>query len=162
MLTNEELAALVATGAEQRSIEFKSTGSTNTESFVATVARACIALANQRDGGHVVIGVADNDPGGHSGGIDPQHLREWLSYDTVMQKINVYADPPLTLRLEERHLPSGAAVIVIEVAEFDQVPILSNRDYGKRSSGATCTRDPWLSPRVLAQTRRTNCERFFN
>ncbi|MFJ2543042.1 helix-turn-helix domain-containing protein [Microbacterium sp. NPDC087589] len=131
-MSNEQLAASVELGVETRAVEFKGAGSTGAKDFVATVARACIALANQRDGGHVVIGVVDNDPGGGSGGLDAEQLAEWLNADTVLSKINTYADPPLVLRIERRELPSGAPVVVIEVAEFDQVPVLAARDYGSK------------------------------
>lgn len=99
MLSNEELAASVELGVETRAVEFKGAGSTGAKDFVATVARACIALANQRDGGHVVIGVVDNDPGGSNGGLDDAQLAEWLNADNVLSKINTYADPPLALRI---------------------------------------------------------------
>ncbi|MFK0402764.1 helix-turn-helix domain-containing protein [Microbacterium sp. NPDC090225] len=141
MLSNEQLAASVELGVETRAVEFKGAGSTGSKEFVATVARACIALANQREGGHVVIGVVDSDPGGASGGLDADQLAEWLNADNVLSKINTYADPPLVLRIEKRELPSGAAVVVIEVAEFDQVPVLAARDFGgKITKGQLYTR----------------------
>lgn len=130
MLSNEELAALIEVGVETRGIEFKGPGSTSSKEFVALVARACMALANQRDGGHLVIGVVDKDPGGTSGGLTEEQVDEWLTYDTVVAKVNTYADPPLRLALARRQLPNGSPVVVIEVAEFSEIPILSARDYG--------------------------------
>lgn len=129
MLSNEELAALIEVGVETRGIEFKGPGSTSSKEFVALVARACMALANQRDGGHLVIGVVDKDPGGTSGGLTKERVDEWLAYDTVVAKVNTYADPPLRLALARRQLPNGSPVVVIEVAEFAEIPILSARDY---------------------------------
>lgn len=131
MLSNEELAALIEVGVETRGIEFKGPGSTSSKDFVALVARACMALANQRDGGHLVIGVVDKDPGGASGGLTEEQVDEWLAYDTVVAKVNTYADPPLRLALARRQLPNGSFVVVIEVAEFAEIPILSARDYGR-------------------------------
>ncbi|MFJ4228417.1 helix-turn-helix domain-containing protein [Paenarthrobacter nicotinovorans] len=141
MLNDDELAALIEVGVESRGIEFKGPGSTSSSAFVAVVARACIALANQRDGGHLVIGVVDKDPGGERGGLDATQLTEWLSYDTVVAKVNAYADPPLQLQLAERHLPSGPSVVVIEVAEFAEIPILSAKEFsGKIVRGQLYTR----------------------
>ncbi|MBB2974474.1 hypothetical protein FHX49_000015 [Microbacterium endophyticum] len=141
MLSDDELSALIEVGVESRSIEFKGPGSTSSTDFVAIVARACIALANQRDGGHLVIGVADSDPGGENGGLEASHLQEWLSHDIVVAKINAYADPPLRMKLEEKHLPNGASVVVVEVAEFDQIPILSAKEFsGKIIRGQLYTR----------------------
>jgi hypothetical protein len=141
VLTDEELAALIEVGVESRSIEFKGPGSTSSAEFVAVAARACIALANQRDGGHLVIGVVDGDPGGAAGGLTDSQLSEWMSYDTVVAKVNVYADPPLQLRLAERHLPNGNPVVVVEVAEFAEIPILSVKEFsGKIVRGQLYTR----------------------
>lgn len=141
VLSDEELAALIEVGVESRSIEFKGPGSTSSSEFVAVVARACIALANQRDGGHLVVGVVDGDPGGAAGGLTAEQLSEWMSHDTVVSKVNVYADPPLQLRLAERCLPSGRSVVVIEVAEFAEIPILSAKEFsGKIVRGQLYTR----------------------
>ncbi|MDO8383363.1 MAG: ATP-binding protein [Microbacterium sp.] len=141
MLSNDELAALIDVGVESRSIEFKGPGSTSSTEFVAVVARACIALANQRDGGHVVIGVADNDPGGRNGGLDETQMAEWSNYDVVLAKVNAFADPPLGLAIGSRELPGGQQVIVIEVAEFAEIPILSAKEYsGKIVRGQLYTR----------------------
>jgi len=141
MLSDDELAALIEVGVESRSIEFKGPGSTSSSEFVAVVARACIALANQRDGGHLVIGVVDNDPGGAAGGLSEAQLAEWLTYDTVVARVNTYADPPLQLRLAERRLPNGFPVVVVEVAEFSEIPILSAKEFsGKIVRGQLYTR----------------------
>lgn len=141
MLSDDELAALIEVGVESRSIEFKGPGSTSSSEFVAVVARACIALANQRDGGHVVIGVVDSDPGGAAGGLTAAQLSEWLDHDTVVAKVNVYADPPLQLRLAERRLSNGQPIVVVEVSEFSEIPILSAKEFsGKIVRGQLYTR----------------------
>lgn len=141
MLSDEELAALIEVGSETRGIEFKGPGSTSSTEFVAVVARACIALANQRDGGHLVIGVIDNDPGGSRGGLSDAEVGEWLAYDTVVAKVNAYADPPLQLTLARRQLPNGRPVVVVEVSEFSEIPILSAKEFsGKIVRGQLYTR----------------------
>ncbi|WP_150307200.1 AlbA family DNA-binding domain-containing protein [Planctomonas psychrotolerans] len=128
MLSNEEIAAFLEAGYESRAVEFKGAGSTRDSSFVATVARAAIALANQRDGGWVIIGVDEDDI--ERSGLSPQQLAEWSDYDTVVDKINRFADPPLRIARAARSLPDGRDVLVLQVAEFDDIPILSARDFG--------------------------------
>lgn len=141
MLSDEELAALIEVGVESRSIEFKGPGSTSSSEFVAVVARACIALANQRDGGHLIIGVVDKDPGGAAGGLEESQVDEWLEYDTVVAKINAFADPPLQLRLARRQLSNGRPVVAIEVEEFSEIPVLSAKEFsGKIVRGQLYTR----------------------
>lgn len=129
MLSNEEIAAFLSAGHELRNVEFKGRGSTSDSDFVAKVARAAIAMANQRDGGYVIVGVDENDP--ERCGLDETLVAEWMSYDTVVDKINRYADPPIRLLRERRQLPDGQDVVVLEVAEFDDIPILAARDAPK-------------------------------
>lgn len=129
MLSNEELAAVLTVGYETRSVEFKSAGNLTDKAFVALVVRAALALANQRDGGNIVLGVDDRDPQGENNGLDENQLRDWKNLDTVADKLNRYADPPLILRIEEREHPNGNPVVVIEVSEFSEIPSLCLKDY---------------------------------
>lgn len=127
VLSNEEIAALLEGGYEIRSVEFKGPGSINDPEFVAKVARAALALANQRDGGSIIIGVDEADET-RSGLTAEQHL-EWLDYDTVSDKLNKFADPPLRFDRADRQLPNGKDLVVLQVAEFDDIPVLAARDF---------------------------------
>ncbi|WP_285039897.1 ATP-binding protein [Plantibacter sp. lyk4-40-MEA-4] len=129
MLSNDELTALIESGYEARAVEFKGPGSTSDSEFLAKVSRAAIALANQRDGGHVIIGFDEIDP--QRCGLSDERLAEWLDYDSVVDKINRYADPPLRIERALRKLADGKPVVVLEIAEFDDIPVLCARDYGK-------------------------------
>ncbi|MFJ6359238.1 AlbA family DNA-binding domain-containing protein [Pseudarthrobacter oxydans] len=130
MLSNEELDAVLTVGHETRSVEFKSAGNLTDKAFVALVARAALALANQRDGGNIVLGIDDRDPRGARNGLDEIQLRDWKNLDAVADKLNRYADPPLTLRIEGRQHPNGNPVVIIEVSEFSEIPSLCMKDFG--------------------------------
>jgi hypothetical protein len=127
VLSNEEIAALLEGGYEIRSVEFKGPGSVNDPEFVAKVARAALALANQRDGGSIIIGVDESDEA--RSGLTAEQLVEWLDYDTVADKLNKFADPPLRFDRAGRQLPGGQDVVVVQVAEFDDIPVLAARDF---------------------------------
>lgn len=129
MLTNDEIAAFIESGYEVRAVEFKGPGSVRDPEFVAKVARAVISLANQRDGGWVIVGVDEADP--ERSGLSEAQLAGWMDYDTVVDKINRYADPPVRLGRDRRQLPTGEDVVVLEVAEFDEVPVLAATDSPK-------------------------------
>jgi hypothetical protein len=73
--------------------------------------------------------LAEEQSDGEFTGLNEDQLREWLEYDDVVAQINAYADPPLQLRLAQRQLPNGRQVIVLEVAEFDEVPVLCKKDF---------------------------------
>lgn len=141
MLSDEEVQAIVEYGHETPSIEFKQDGSPTDKAFAALIARAAMALANRRDGGHIIIGLADGDPGGSSSGMIDVNVEAWVTHDDTMARLNTYADPPMSLEIAERALADGRRIVLIQVAEFDTVPILCNRDYpGKLVKGELYTR----------------------
>jgi hypothetical protein len=126
-LNDDDIAALIETGYELRGIEFKGPGSPREKGFRALVARAAIALANTRDGGIVIIGLDEKAP--QTSGLNEEQLADWLEYDNVVTQLNAYADPPLNLSVHQRSLPNGRPVVVLVVAEFAEVPILSAKDH---------------------------------
>jgi hypothetical protein len=129
VLTNDQIAAYVEVGYEQRAIEFKSSGSRADKSFRALITRAALALANQRDGGHVIIGYSENGLDAEGTGLTDVQVAEWMSFDDVSDQINAYADPPLRLQVAKGELSNGKPVVVLEVSEFDEVPILCKKDF---------------------------------
>lgn len=127
VLTNDEIAALLQGGYELRSVEFKGPGSIGCTEFVAKVARAALALVNQRDGGFIIIGVDEDDDS--RSGLTPDQLAEWLHYDNVADRLNKYADPPIRFDRVARQLPDGRDIVVLQVAEFDEIPVLAAKDF---------------------------------
>jgi len=113
-------------GHETTGVEFKAPGRRRDKPFLVKVIRAVLAMANRRDGGHVIIGV-DPDT------LEPIGLEEdeaaiWLKYDELAVSISEYATPsvsfdPQGLRIGER------VFVIIYVHEFGDVPILCRRDY---------------------------------
>lgn len=141
MLTNDQVQAAVEYGHETTNVEFKRACAFDEKSSVPLIARAAMALANSRDGGHILLGVDDKDPTGPDSGIEDQLAKAWLDHDNMTAKINTFADPALTLHAELRQLRDGRNVVVIEVSEFDSVPILCSKDHrDKLESGEMYTR----------------------
>lgn len=132
MLDDEQLAAIITVGYEQRGVEFKSAGDRTDRAFLANVARAVLALANQRDGGHLIIGLSEAGVDAAETGLSDGQLDQWLAFDDVTDQINAYADPPVRIQLGRGQLPNGRRVVIIEVAEFSEIPILSKKDYPQR------------------------------
>ena len=132
MLNDEQLAAIIEVGYEQRAVEFKSAGDRTDRAFFANVARAVLALANQRDGGHVIIGLSEDGVDATASGLTDEQLRQWLAYDDVSDQINAYADPPVVIQLGHGRLPNGRSVAIVEVSEFSEIPVLSKKDYPQR------------------------------
>jgi hypothetical protein len=155
VLTNNEVQGLIEVGHETTNVEFKRGDSLDDRSYVATVARAAMSLANTRDGGHILLGVDNINPAGDTSGMEPSHVEAWLNHDNVMAKVNAYADPPMALHSESRSLPNGQVIVVLEVSEFDSVPILCKRDQSdKLRSGELYTRS--LSKPESSRTHTQN------
>ena len=135
-MTDEEFSMLLAVGHESTDVEFKGPGSATDKPFLAKVARAAIGMANQRDGGKVIIGVKEGKPP-EPVGLGPEMAEGWRNYDVVVEAINGYADPSLSLDIEEK-VYSGNTFIVLIVLEFREIPILCSKDF--TSSGKTILR----------------------
>jgi hypothetical protein len=81
-----------------------------------------IAMSNIRDGGRIVIGVRENEQtkAHEAEGLSPEQLS---SFDAtkIAQFVNSYVQPGVRVRVERAEV-EGKQVIVLEVAEFDQLP----------------------------------------
>lgn len=86
-----------------------------------------MALANQRDGGHVIVGISESS--NVPNGLSQDEVLEFTDYDTVSDRLNGYADPPLRINVAVRNPSAEIAVAVVEVSEFDDVPVLCKRDF---------------------------------
>ncbi len=129
MLTAEEIEDALAPGYEQRGLELKGPGSRSDKHLFAKVTRAALSMGNLQDGGHIVIGIDDDDPAAMLPGVGPADLDSWLAYDDVARAMAAYADPPLRIDVDRRDLPSGVSVAVIQIFEFADVPHICSKDY---------------------------------
>jgi hypothetical protein len=109
-------------GNEARGLELKGPGPRSDKHLLAKVARAALSLGNLRDGGHVIIGIGDEDPATLGPGLGEDDLASWIAYDDLARNLANYADPPLKFNVAGVELSSGAKVAVIEVFEFTDIP----------------------------------------
>lgn len=129
MLSAEEIEEALSSGYELRGLELKGPGPRTDAHLFAKVTRAALSMGNLRDGGHVIVGIADNDPAAMLPGLHAADLNSWLAYDDIARKLAEYADPPLRFNLARIDLSSGATVAVIEVLEFSDIPHLCSKSY---------------------------------
>jgi predicted HTH transcriptional regulator len=136
-VTEKDLEALLSFGREQRSVEFKGPGSRADKTFLATVVRAMLGMANQQDGGVVVIGVDEgtNRPPTVTG-LSDEDLATW-NHDHLSESLAQYADPFVSFELDRIHI-GGHTVVVISVAEFEDVPILCKRNFASVLRDGAC------------------------
>lgn len=126
-MTRDELEAALRLGYESRHLELKGPGPRTDSQVMARVIRASLSLGNLRDGGHVVIGIDDKEPGSFGPGLTEAEARTWRAYDDISRKMGQYADPPLRFDLGELTMSTGATVAVLQIAEFEDLPHICAR-----------------------------------
>ena len=111
----------IRAGAETRGIEYKS--AQPFEAYKWKLVKACMAMANLRDGGTIVIGVAEREAGGYDlTGVSPSEEASY-SQDALYSLVNRYARPVVSLllrfvRYQEKQF------VGIETEPFDRIPII--------------------------------------
>jgi predicted HTH transcriptional regulator len=125
-VTEQDFETLLARGYETNGVEFKGHGNRTDSAFLAGVIRATLGMANRRDGGLVILGVAPDslDPTG----FDDDELKSWLNYDELAARVNEFASPSVRFDLEAPTF-RGRRFVFIRVHEFDEIPILCSKDF---------------------------------
>lgn len=126
-MTDEEFAAILALDHELSGIEFKGSGLASDKQLFARVAKAALGMANRRDGGRIIIGVYCSTNLVDRTGLTETQLKTW-NYDDVASKLAEYAEPSISFDLEIKEC-DGKNYVVLEIKEFQQVPVLCKNDY---------------------------------
>jgi predicted HTH transcriptional regulator len=138
-MTEERFAQLLALGHETPGVEFKGPGSRKSKDMLALVARAILGMANRRDGGMVIIGIAEDNGTLTQDGISNDDLKTW-AHEEVAGALAGYSDPYVDLHTENFEY-KGKVFVVIEVDEFEEIPVLCKKDFpGKLRAGACYVR----------------------
>ncbi len=90
-------------------------------------------MANLRDGGRIIIGVDEQGGVLNPAGLSADDLATWR-YDDVAAGLGAYADPALDFDLNV-HAYQGRQFVVLEVHEFDELPILCKMTYQEPPPG---------------------------
>jgi predicted HTH transcriptional regulator len=138
MLTDEEFADLIQRQHESRHLEFKPPGRRDDPYLFAQVTRAALGMANTQDGGTIILGVQEQDRQFTPTGLSAEQLATWR-YDEIAARFAAYADPPFDFDVAV-HRFDGMQFVVLEIVEFEHVPILCRADYqipphSRRSAG---------------------------
>ena len=123
------LADLVTHGREERNLEYKASFAWGKggEPLRSRVIKTCLALANLRDGGAVVVGVVEDPQGTFTPvGVEGHHLKTYLQ-DPIQENINQHADPFIDVTVATVQL-EGKAFVVLQVRPFDQVPVICKKN----------------------------------
>lgn len=98
---------------------------------MARVTKTILAMSNMRDGGSIVIGVAEPTPGTtvwRQTGVSPDDL-ETFSFDAVADFVRMYAEPYATFNLDIFEFES-LKYVEIAVVGFRELPVICRDNYG--------------------------------
>jgi predicted HTH transcriptional regulator len=135
-MTDEEFAQILALGHETRGIEFKGPGALSNGRLAAQVVRAVLGMANQRDGGLVIIGVENNGGVLNPVGLSEVDLATW-EYDLIADQIARYADPSVSFGREIKEY-NNVRYVVLGIEEFSDIPVLCKRAYADILRDGAC------------------------
>lgn len=119
--------------SENRHCEFKS--GAPWDRLKHTLAKAALAMANLPGGGYIIIGVSESGEGGvhEPTGLSEQDSNSY-SLDGVSEFFNVYADPYVDIDMKQfEH--KGRFLVVMQVGEFTQTPVVCKKNGEKVSCG---------------------------
>lgn len=142
------IADYLALGHELRSVEFKGPGSRKDKPLLAKVVRAMLGMTNSRDGGKIVLGVdqkADGTP--VPLGLTDKQLATW-NFDDLSDSVSEYADPGIEFDVSF-HEHDGMKFVLIDVFEFDDIPVLCGKNYGSDLRDGACYIRPRRKPETM-------------
>lgn len=133
-MQTKDLEKLLEAQQELPGLDFKGPMGWDVKSF----APHFLAMANERDGGFIIVGVEENKatPGNPyvRRGVDEVTARSY-DFDTMKDQLSEYADPHVDFQLFKPLGTDGQRYVVIKVLEFDFLPIISKKDCRKVDGG---------------------------
>lgn len=122
MWTVQDVESALALGTETRSVEVKAGCLPTEKGPVGRIVRAVLAMSNIIDGGHVIIGIANNSMAAMKPGLTSSQLEAWLKDEPIYDSVAKYADPPISLTFKDYVLSNGSTVIVLDVSGIEGEP----------------------------------------
>lgn len=124
--TEQELQKIIDHRAETANVDFKLSLDWSQKSDERLeIVKDMLAMANTRDGGMLIFGVSD---AGDKVGVPPEHLKSFdqTSFNDFLHK---YTDPRFSAHLSFPKV-DGTQLVVVEVPEFSEDPILCKDNAG--------------------------------
>jgi hypothetical protein len=135
----DDLSVLIRWPREERNLEFKKSMDWADPATKAKLTKSVLAMANLRDGGHIVLGVERQPDDTYlSVGMQPDHLESFVQ-DALSSHFSEYADPYIEITLLKTTI-DGKAFCVIRAIEFAELPVVCKKDGEKLRRGAMYTR----------------------
>lgn len=132
-MDTSELEEILEGGAETQTVDFKAACRWDIEIF----AKHLLAMANVRDGGHIIIGVGEGENGRAyvRQGISPEQITSF-KIDEMKDQMAQFADPHVNFTVGFPYDTQGKQYCVIRVLQFDEVPVICRKTSKKTTKGS--------------------------
>jgi predicted HTH transcriptional regulator len=138
-MPDKNIIDLIIHGSEERNLEYKRSMSWKDNSTKIKVTKTSMAMANIPDGGVMIFGV---DEISHRY-FEPRGMNtndaNSFTQDDISDYVNGYADPFVELTVERVDY-DGKLFVVIQIREFDELPVVCKKDGQDLVRGAIYTR----------------------
>ena len=115
---------------EEEDVDFKESGDWGTLKWRIT--HSALGMGNLRDGGMILVGVAETSGSWRLTGVDPTHLASY-DPDKVAAHINAYASPHIDADVVLVTHRDGLKYLAISIREFRDTPIVCKKNGPDRS-----------------------------
>ena len=85
--------------------------------------KTTMAMANLRDGGLIVVGVAERGTSWELTGITADHLNSY-DYDDITDQLSKYASPQVVVDIVVHHHDDGNSYLAFHVHQFKDSPVI--------------------------------------
>lgn len=126
-------------GKELRNVEYKASALWNDDNTKQKIIKSMLAMANIRDGGSVVIGVEQKKGGTFELSGMAQADFDSFNFETISAVVAEFADPYVTFSLTKDDL-QGKRIVIIDVEEFPDIPVICKKDGSLLKRGKLYTR----------------------
>ncbi len=127
MFTDEQIHDHLTLRRELPNVECKGPGNLNDNPLFGRVVRAAMGMANRRDGGIVIIGVAECDQVLCPDGLTDVQMATWR-YEDIADGLNKHAEPHISFEYQPCEW-NGKKFLILHIHEFTDVPILCKKEY---------------------------------
>lgn len=126
------LDQLIEAGRESPRLEYKGSWPWDEQKFKEILTRSILAMANMKDGGHIVIGVEQGQDAPNPAGVQAKH-RATYNEEAIKDFVGNYADPYVDFSVDVV-TSRDRQFVLITVREFAEIPVICKKD-GRTDQG---------------------------
>ena len=133
-----EFDDLILAVRESPSLEYKQ--SAPWKDLRIPLIRTVLGMSNTRGGGHIVVGMVENEDGAcHPQGVDPDDLETFPAEEDFQAAVNGFAEPFVEPAMNT-HDHDGKQFLIVTVPEFEYEPVLCTKAEDRLKEGALYVR----------------------